>query len=454
MTDRYPRAPRLPKNSCILTAAMLESAQRVFLYHTTSPVHWMDLCTLIDCVVLYDSIAFPVIYSEYAEPLLGPLRQSGLADPWYPEAGLLNLDSPKEELWGHVRNDDVPQVNRLLAGGWPDRNYEALSEVGKEALDGVAHGFSEPALMKSDNEASILLWGSFLRMRSDPTFERAAALRLQKGVTDIEKISPDKRAAYSVPHATIEDIYNHYAENLRALANDTRAIIAKSIIEEPSFDSISVEAAARNTLHTLLTDAFEQKVTAEVGKYVRAVPISPFSAIALSQATNLNDVMAIAIDLRTTFGPYRALLSAYRDRLAAMQVGQTLELSLELKKIEASFQQSLQVSFKRIGYEGVSTSLLFDGMRGIERVAKATASGDYTSVLERMSARFIDLLKSWYFMNYGGVYSVVSHFPKVQQVGAASYRLTGKELDSGLMSIVADAAKKIAKHYRLPAVRI
>ncbi|WP_430649694.1 helix-turn-helix domain-containing protein [Bradyrhizobium retamae] len=39
MTDRHPRAPRLPKNSCIVTAAMLESAQRFFLSdHQSSPL--------------------------------------------------------------------------------------------------------------------------------------------------------------------------------------------------------------------------------------------------------------------------------------------------------------------------------------------------------------------------------------------------------------------------------
>lgn len=450
MTERFPRAPKLQNNSCLCTAALLESAQRVFLYHTTSPIHWMDLCTLIDSVVLYDSIAFPLIHAEYAAPLMEPLLQSGLADPWYPEAGIMQLSDSKETVWGEGKASHAAQAVRLFGGGWPDRNYEALSAVARAAVDGIAHGFAEPALMPEDKEASVLLWGPQLRTRSDPSFEHAAARRLHKGVTDLEKLPPDRRAAFAVPHVTNQDIYNDYAANVRALANATHAIVAKSLIEEPYFDSISLETAARETLHSLLKTAFQQNVTAAVGKYVRTVPVSPFAAMALSQATSLNDVLPIALDLRTNFKAYRDLLGEYRARLATVEVHQTQEATRELAKIEASFQQALKASLKRVGAEDVSVKLVVDGLHGVEQLAKDAASGDYAGLLDRMGTPLVNLLKDWWFMNYGGVYNIVSHFPKVQQLGGAALRLTHKELDSGLMSVVSDAAKRIAAVHSLP----
>lgn len=452
MTDRFPRAPRLQKNSCLCTAALLESAQRVFLYHTTSPIHWMDLCTLIDSVVLYDSIAFPLIHAEYAAPLLEPLLQSGLADPWYPEAHIIQVTDAdtKEAVWGDGGTSDAAQAVRLFLGGWPDRNYEALSAEARAAVDGIAHGFAEPALMPEDKEASVLLWGPQLRMRSDPTFEHAAALRLHKGVTDLERLPPDERSAYAVPHASNQDIYNHYATNVRALANATHATVAKSLIEEPYFDSISLETAARETLHGLLKTAFHQNITAAVGKYVRTVPISPFSAMALSQAKSLNDVLPIALDLRVNFRAYRDLLGEHRARLATVEAHQTLELTRELAKMEASFQQALKASLKRVSADDVSVKLVVDGLHGVEQLAKDAVGGDYAGFLERMATPLLNLLKSWWFMNYGGVYNIVSHFPKVQQLGGAALRLTHKELDSTLMSVVADAAKRITAVHSLP----
>src|SRR5205085_8011652 len=117
------------------------SAQRVFLWHSPSPIHWMDLSTIIESIVIYDNLAFPVVHNEYAAPLFEPLIKSGLADSWYPEAALVNgpMLGSKEEMWKDERK--VPQDRylrdaggaiKVLAGWWPDANYESLSAVSKK----------------------------------------------------------------------------------------------------------------------------------------------------------------------------------------------------------------------------------------------------------------------------------------------------------------------------------
>jgi hypothetical protein len=70
-------------------------------------------------------------------------------------------------------------------------------------------------------------------------------------------MSPAERAAFNVPHVTGQDTYNHYASFMRALANDAQVVLIKSVIEEPYFDPVSVEAAARDSLHAILKRDYE-----------------------------------------------------------------------------------------------------------------------------------------------------------------------------------------------------
>jgi hypothetical protein len=149
MTATMPRGPKLDSGTCIATPALIESSQRVFLFHSKSPLHWIDLCTLIEAIILHEKIAFPVIHRNYAEPLAKPLRDAGLLDLWWPEAGLVRgPPTRKEDKWRGPAEfgEDIQERMALLSGGWPDQHFDGLADTRKAAIDGIAHGFSEPAL--------------------------------------------------------------------------------------------------------------------------------------------------------------------------------------------------------------------------------------------------------------------------------------------------------------------
>jgi hypothetical protein len=414
----------------------------------------MDLCTLIESLVIYDSLAFPIIYSEYASPLLDPLVKSGLIDTWYPEAGIINskLLGDKEKAWeaGSVLKDKsltyAHSAINILAGPWPDANYDKLSEISKKAIDGIAGAFANAVLSKDDNEISVLLWGAFIRGDPRTSFEATAAEWLTKGVAMIGSVPFQERTS---PLQGALRVYNRYAASLRALANDNHVTIVKSAMEEPYFDSLSVETAAKDTLNLLLREAFDKTVTATVGQYIKVLPTSPFSSIALSRASNINEVLSIAVELRDEFKAYRNTLETHRQALAEIEAKQTLESVNEAKRIEASFERALASSLNRIDFEYSAKTNFFEPLHGIEKIIKSTLTGEYSSVLERLSSQLVDLLKGWYFMNYGGVYNVVSHFPKVQQLNGAAIRLIKKELDRPTISIVADAAERIVRYHNI-----
>jgi hypothetical protein len=151
----------------------VESAQRVFYFHSTSPLHWIDLSTIIEAVILHEKIALPVLHDNYAEPLVRPLMDADVLDPWWPEAGLYNgpMLGTKEEIW--TKQPDKNKVTadahaaiRMMCGGWPDDHFEGLSEARKKAINGIAHGFAPAALMgpeMTDDVSTILLWGTKTR---------------------------------------------------------------------------------------------------------------------------------------------------------------------------------------------------------------------------------------------------------------------------------------------------
>ena len=117
--------------------------------------------------------------------------------------------------------------------------------------------------MKNDeitasNTLQVLLWGGWRTRFSDhPGFEDAAVSLMKEGMNNFTRLSPTERAAYTVPHRCSQDVYNHYAKNLRDLGNDAQATIVKSLVEEPFFDAVSVESAVRDTLGGILQKGYE-----------------------------------------------------------------------------------------------------------------------------------------------------------------------------------------------------
>jgi hypothetical protein len=299
MTASMPIAPKLESGTCIATAALIESAERVFLFHSNSPLHWIDLCTLIEAIILHDKIAFPVIHRQYATPLLQPLENAGLLDIWWPEAGLVTtLSSSKEDAWKPDKFGNISDRIAIMQGGWADEHFESLSETRKAAINRLALGVGCFALSKVEwDEGPILLWGAESRLTAADKIEEVAATLLQKGITKIQKMSPTERAAIT----TTIPSYNDYANCLRTLANDARAILIKSVIEEPYFDPVSVEGAARESLHAILKKEYEDKIISTINKFVKVVPASPFAGIALSRANSLDEIIQVAIKLRHSF---------------------------------------------------------------------------------------------------------------------------------------------------------
>ncbi|ANL74245.1 hypothetical protein AMC83_PA00018 (plasmid) [Rhizobium phaseoli] len=443
MTAQLPRAPALEPGTCLLTAALIESAQRVFFFRTTSAIHWVDLCTVIEALLLYDKIAFPMVQRQYAEPLVKPLLDEGIVDLWWPEAPVFDgptMGGSKEDVWKGSSYDE--NAFALCAAGWPDERYDNLSEVRQAALDGVAMGFAEPALGYDSDEAGVLLWGRHARETRETRFERTAVSCLRKGIEKIETMSSDQRSQDD------QDVYNRYAENFRDLANDARTLLFKSVIEEPYFDTVSVEMAAKNTLHLLLNQTYESEVKKRMAGYVRAIPMPPFAGIALQKSSTLNDVVLNALELRKAFSPYRDLLRTHRAAQAELIKSETLQAAGELEKIEKSFAQALRASMTRVNTNlEPNPTVIFDGLQGLRKIAGDLFKGDPFAILDRMAEGLIELLRNWYFMNYGGVYGIVSHFPRVQQLGAAAKRLSGKELEAGSIDLLGKAAEVMQKTY-------
>ncbi|NEI24083.1 hypothetical protein GUK30_32575 [Rhizobium leguminosarum] len=449
MTAQLPRAPALEPGTCLLTAALIESAQRVFFFRTTSAIHWVDLCTVLEALLLYDKIAFPMVQHHYAEPLVKPLVDEGIVDLWWPEGQVFNgpmMGGTKEDVW----KDSTYHQNAfaLCATGWPDERYDNLSKVRQEAVDGIADGFAEPALLNDSDEAGVLLWGRYARETSETRFERTAASCLRKGIEKIETMSSDQRSLYRVPHEDDQDVYNHYAKNFRDLANDARTFLFKSVIEEPYFDTVSVEMAVKDTLHLLLNQSYEGEVQKRMAGYVRAIPMPPFAGIALQKSSTLNEVVLIALELRKTFRPYRDLLRTHRAAQAKLIKSETLHAAGELEKIEKSFAQALRASMRLANTDlEPNPTVIFDGLQGLRKVAGDLFKGDPFLILDRMAEGLIELLQNWYFINYGGVYGIVSHFPRIQQLGAAARRLSGKELGTGSIDLLGKAADVMQKNY-------
>jgi hypothetical protein len=456
MTKEFPRAPQLVTGTCIATAALIDSAQRVFNFRSASAIHWIDLCTLIEAVVLHEKIAVPVLHAEYSKEFTEPLMQANLIDPWWPEAGIINsMGQTKEQFWrDHSNENAIAQAAvALMSGGWPDEHFDSLSDIRKRAVNGIAHGFSEAALTDNDDQLQILIWGIEARRTPGTRFETAAASCLTNGIDRLTKMSPADRAAFNRPHTCTQDVYNDYAEDLRNLANDAECALVKSVIEEPYFDTVSVESAARDTLHAMLKESYEQNVIKQIsGKYAKVVPASPLAAIAFSKSSSLAEVFKVAVDLRDQFKAYRELLATYRKLQAEVVKTQTLAASKELDNVERAFLEALQYSMTRTNTDlEIGPKYVFDLLHGIKNVA-VWISTDYKALVKEASSTIFDLMKGSYYSNYGGVFEIVNQFPKLAQLGATSRRLTGQELDGDIAKVVTNAATVIKRNYGLTGI--
>ena len=425
MTTKYPRAPKLSHGTCIATHSLIESAQRVFFFRSTDPVNWIDLSTLIEAIVIHDRIAFPMVHREYAEPLLKPLFDSGIADPWWPEAAVFNIEkSSKADLWA---SDSPGAEVRLLVTGWPDEQYEKLSDRGRVAIDGVAHGFGECALMSDNDELSILLFGQAARSSSGPRFDNAVKSAMEAGLTALKSLTSTERSFYAIPHESNRDIYNHYANHLRDLGNSANAQIVKSLVEEAWFDPVSVEQVARDTLYLTLKRDYEKKVVGSVSKGVSVVPSAPLTAIALKNTEKLNDLVLRAVELRDAFAGFRSLLSEYRSLHAHLSDAPTLRNALELERVETAFAEAIDAAMRRVRSDlSLTTRRVFNLLELLRRTAIA---GEAKVPFEEITKQLLGISNDWVHMSYGNLFDVVRHFSTVTDLNTSSIRLVGKELD-------------------------
>jgi hypothetical protein len=445
VTEKMARAPQLESGTCIATAALIESANRVFFHRTISPVHWLDLCTIIEAIVLHDKLAFPMTHNEYAEPLLKPLFASGLADPWWPEGNIINFPGSKEEAWKQgttpaERANLLPAEKISLLAGWPDKRYESLSNARKTAIDGIGFGFAEIALLPDNEEAAILLWGSSPRLSNEQSYESAALSCLTNGVSDTTKQSAEERAEFKFPHESTRDMYNHYAKHLRDLANDAHATIIKSLVEEPFFDAVSVETIHKD-LYSLLETNYEEHVVPHLSENMRVIPEPPFAAIAFSKSSNLNEVMSVAVDLRDSFSSYRSLLTIHRQLHAELaeprSLSQIISLNKEIQKIEASFSTALEQNVKRFAVDvGLRPRFIFDVLQGVRKLAIAYAPNSYKSLIDQTAEKLIDVIAGCSYMHYVGVYEIVSKYPGIFHLNGTVQRLINKELDKNAQAVL------------------
>jgi hypothetical protein len=263
-------------------------------------------------------------------------------------------------------------------------------------------------------------------------------------------MSPSERAAFAVPHKNPQDTYNHYAKHLRDLANDSDALLIKSVIEEPYFDSVSIEGAARESLHAILKRDYERNIVSTVDKYVRVVPASPLAAIVLSKATSLDEVIKISVDMRDAFKTYRDLLVEYRKLQNEIAVSQTFATVKDAENVKESFEQALQASMKKINSDlDMTRKVVFDGLQGIRQFAVSVASGDYKGAANQITEQLAELLKNWCYMSYGGVYEIVSQYPRLGQLNATAQRLIKSDLDVQIADLVRQASQVIKDNYGL-----
>ena len=197
------------------------------------------------------------------------------------------------------------------------------------------------------------------------------------------------------------------------------------------------------------------KVAGLVGKYCTVIPSSPFGGMALSKAANVNDVINIALDLRDSFASYRAVRKTYREAYKEFLKAKTLALAQDLEDIEKTFEQAMNSSFEHLERRRAWRSFdiaqsrwrqtVFDGIKGVQNLL----SGDLKKIFGSFSDNIVALMREWCFMNYGGVYQVVSKFPKIEELSVTSEKLVGKEMDKAITAVLSDAAKTFRTSYGL-----
>jgi hypothetical protein len=166
-------------------------------------------------------------------------------------------------------------------------------------------------------------------------------------------------------------------------------------------------------------------------------------------------VVKIAVDLRDAFRPYRSQVAEYRQLQNNISVSQNYAAAKRADNMKESFEQALQASMKKVDTDlSMTRKVVFDGLQGIRKVAIALAFQDYKTAIEEVSERLTELLKGWCFMNYGGVYEIVSQYPHLEQLNASCRRLVNKDLDAKISQIVRQAAHTLQNNYGLTGVGV
>jgi hypothetical protein len=136
-----------------------------------------------------------------------------------------------------------------------------------------------------------------------------------------------------------------------------------------------------------------------------------------------------------------------------VSISQTYAAAKQAEDIEKSFEQALQIGMREIDTDLQMThKFVFDQLRGIMRVAVGAGlahAGEWSSLAEVLSDGLFELFKRWRYMNYGGVYGIVSQFPHMEHLDKACRRLVNKELNLEIVGVVRQASEVLAGNYGL-----
>jgi hypothetical protein len=119
--------PVLKPGDAIATPGLVSSAAMTFFEGGLTFASLLDLCQLIEAMVLHDRVHYPML-SEAADlkPLVESFQKESLLVPWFPESHIFAGLSSKEELWSKPG-----EAARRLAilSGWEDTWEDPSAQV-------------------------------------------------------------------------------------------------------------------------------------------------------------------------------------------------------------------------------------------------------------------------------------------------------------------------------------